>query len=199
MGFHSSLPWRCTLMLHSVNFWRRRSIVGDLKSRLLTVCLYFGGKFHLGTLSSYVGVTTYKVDYFEINLLILEAFKKIIENDSVKDPMRFYTKVENGFMLIKNNSELHRICEKKLRSTKQVNIYIEELSDFLCSQSKSSKKSQDGDGDGYEKEECEKDRDGDGKDKSDGSEEEESEEDGDRDTENESEGMKKKRVKKMGM
>ncbi|KAI3473508.1 hypothetical protein Pfo_031353 [Paulownia fortunei] len=53
--------------------------------------------------------------------------------------MRLYTKVNNRFMLISNDTNLHRLYEKKLKSDRVISLYIEELSGFSCSQSDSCK------------------------------------------------------------
>ncbi|KAK6122859.1 hypothetical protein DH2020_043385 [Rehmannia glutinosa] len=62
--------------------------------------------------------------------------------------MTISCEIDNGLLLIKDNICLHEICEHRLKSAREVSIYVEELNDVsndvFCSQSGSSKQSESG-------------------------------------------------------
>ncbi|KAK6152113.1 hypothetical protein DH2020_014748 [Rehmannia glutinosa] len=100
----------------------------DPKSRLFTLCLNFGGKFTLGPQSTYVRGESYKFDYVELDSLLFESLEKLAIHEGVLGPMRFYSELEPGYLLINNTTDLHKVIEEKLTKVREVNIFIEELS-----------------------------------------------------------------------
>ncbi|KAK6141178.1 hypothetical protein DH2020_025080 [Rehmannia glutinosa] len=106
----------------------------DSKSRLLTVTFYYGGKFIHHPSSDYVGGFAYKFDDFEFDLLKY-AFKKLTEQKGVKEPMRFYILVSGGFIFLKDDSDLIRICEEIIKTSREVTIYTDDWGELWCSQS----------------------------------------------------------------
>ncbi|KAK6152100.1 hypothetical protein DH2020_014735 [Rehmannia glutinosa] len=100
----------------------------DPKSRLFTLCLNFGGKFTLGPQSTYVRGESYKFDYVELDSLLFESLEKLAIHEGVLGPMRFCSELEPGYLLINNTTDLHKVIEEKLTKVREVNIFIEELS-----------------------------------------------------------------------
>lgn len=73
---------------------------------------------------AYVGGHIHKFDYYDLNMLMLQYFKIVAERGGVKHHMRCYTNADVGFIVIENDKHLKRICEKILKTSIEVNIFI---------------------------------------------------------------------------
>ncbi|XP_073147535.1 uncharacterized protein [Henckelia pumila] len=99
----------------------------DIKSKDFTLSLHYGGKFNIGDQHLYVGGAVIKYDFFEFDMLSLDQFKKVAEHKGVKKPTRAFTDVEHdGFKWIENDTGLIKICEEKIKFTREIHIYLEE-------------------------------------------------------------------------
>ncbi|KAG8363831.1 hypothetical protein BUALT_Bualt19G0063100 [Buddleja alternifolia] len=92
----------------------------------MTLCLHYGGMMmKYGNISRYEVGSVFKFDHFDIGKICIEGIRKFCKHMDLPDFRSIYTKDNNGFNLLSNDSELDDAYVLTLTKNREIDVYLD--------------------------------------------------------------------------